>query len=107
MSVIMPIMNAAEGSGGGAIEVDPTALTTIAGMLDDTGAALLGHASALQTTPDAGASSELVADAVLTLATAVAGLSRHIGDLAASTGVASRTYVETDEGVGRGLRAAP
>jgi hypothetical protein len=40
----MPVMNAAADSGGGGmIDVDPAVLTTIAGLLDDTGAALFGH----------------------------------------------------------------
>jgi hypothetical protein len=101
----MPAMNAAEGFGGDAMQVDPATLATIAGTLDDAGFPLLGCASALQTAPDAGASSGLVADAMEALATAVAGLSGHIGDLASSTGVAAPLYVDTDHGSELGLRA--
>jgi len=100
----MPAMTAAAGSSGDAMKVDPATLATIAGRLDDVGAPLLGNASALQTAPDAGASSGLVADAVQALATAVAGLSGHIGDLASSTGVAAPLYVDTDFGSDMGLR---
>jgi hypothetical protein len=101
----MPAMNAAAGFSGGAMEVDPATLARIAGMLDDAGAPLLGHASALQTAPDAGASSGLVADTLQAFATAVAGLSGHIGDLASSTGVSAPQYAETDDGSALGLRA--
>jgi hypothetical protein len=101
----MPAMNAAAGSGGGAIEVHPAALTAIAGKLDGAGAPLLGQASALQTVPDAGGSTEIVASAVMALATAIAGLSGHIGDLAAKSAVASGGYVATDEGVAGGWPA--
>jgi hypothetical protein len=96
-------MDATTGGGGSVTQVDPAALTAIAGVLDDAGAALLGHASALQVAPDAGASSELVATAVQILATTVAGFSGHIGDLAASTGAASTNYVATDEDVSHGF----
>lgn len=99
----MPPMNAAAGSGGDAMEVDPATLATIAGTLDDAGAPLLGHASALQTTPDAGASSGLVASAMQALSTAVAGLAGHVGDLASSTGVAAPLYADTDLGSETGL----
>jgi hypothetical protein len=101
----MPAMNAAAGFGGDAMKVDPATLATIAGILDDAGAPLLGHASALEATPDAGASSGLVAGAMQALATAVAGLSGEIGDLASSTGVAGPAYADTDHGSEAGLRA--
>jgi hypothetical protein len=51
-------------------------------------------------------STVLVATAMATLATAVAGLSGHIGDLASSTGVANAGYVETDEAAASELRIA-
>lgn len=89
------------------MEVDSTTLATIAGYLDDAGAPLLGHASSLQTVPDAGASTGLVADAMTALSTAVAGLAGHIGELATGTGVAGTTYKTTDDGSDRGLRAVP
>jgi len=101
----MPGMGTAAGSGGQTMKVDSTTLSTIAGLLDDAGAPLLGHATALQTTPDAGASTELVAGAVMALATTVAGLSGHIGDLASSTGVAGTAYVTTDDGSDGNIRA--
>jgi len=100
----MPAMSAAAGLGGEAMEVDPSTLTTIAGLLDDAGAPLLGHASGLQANPDAGASTGLVAGAMSTLASAIAGLSGHLGDLATSTAVASHTYLDTDGGSASGLR---
>ncbi len=103
--VSMPLMYAADGSGGQTMEVDPATLTTIAGLLDDGGAPLLARASAMQTVPDAGASTELVADTMMALATVIAGLSGHIGDLAAGTGAASGGYTQTDVGSAGGLRA--
>src|SRR5262249_49998669 len=103
---IMPVMEA-PGFGDQPMEVDSTTLTTIAGFLDDAGGPLLGHASSLQTVPDAGTSTGAVADAMTALATAVAGLSGHIGELASSTGVAGTTYKTTDDGSGHNIRAVP
>jgi hypothetical protein len=98
-------METAAGDGGPVTAVDPKALVTIAGALDGAGGALFGHSSALQTVPDAGASTQAVATAMMIFATVVAGLSGRIGDLASITEAASSGYVSTDDNAGSQFRS--
>ena len=53
----------------------------------------------LQATPDAGASSAEVADALTGLSSAVAALAQHIGSIAESTGAVSADFTGTDQAV--------
>jgi uncharacterized protein YukE len=81
------------------LEVDPGDLQEIAGVLDTAGSSLFARASDLQSTPDAGASSHEVADALTGLASAVAALAQHIGSIAESTGAVSADFTGTDQAV--------
>ena len=82
------------------LEVHAADLQQIASVLDGAGSALFGHTSDLEATPDAGASSDEVTQALLSLSTAVAGLAQHIGTLAENTGVANADFSATDGAVG-------
>lgn len=82
------------------LEVHPEDLTQIADVLDTAGSALFARASDLQTTPDAGGSTDEVAKALTVLSTAVAALADHLGTLAESTGAVSALFTGTDQLVG-------
>jgi uncharacterized protein YukE len=86
------------------IEVHPDDLQQVVTVLDGAGNALFGHASDLESTPDAGQSSGEVAKAMAALSSAVASLAQHIGSLAQSTGVASTDFTGTDQAVGGAMR---
>lgn len=81
------------------LEVDPADLQQIAGILDGAGSALFGHASDLDTSPDAGASSGEVAKALVSLSSSVAALAQHLGSLSESTVAASADFGGTDGAV--------
>ena len=82
------------------LEVHPQDLAQIAAVLDTAGSGLFSHASDLQTTPDAGASTDEVARALTVLSTAVAALADHLGTLAESTGAVNTLFTGTDQFVG-------
>jgi hypothetical protein len=82
------------------LEVHSADLQQIASVLDAAGSALFGHASDLDASPDAGASSDEVGQALVGLSSAVAALAQHIGTLAANTGAADADFTGTDGAVG-------
>lgn len=82
------------------LEVHHGDLQQIAGVLDGAGRTLHGHASDLEQAPDAGASSDEVAGALLALSSAVAGLADHIGSLAETTGAVDDDFAGTDHAIG-------
>src|SRR4051794_5721222 len=82
------------------LEVHSADLQQIASVLDASGRALFGHASDLETSPDAGASSDEVAQALAGLSSAVAAVAQHLGALAESTGAADVDFSGTDGAVG-------
>ena len=82
------------------LEVHAADLHQISSVLDSAGSALYGHTADLEASPDAGASSDEVAKALLSLSSAVAGLAQHIGTLAENTGATSADFTGTDGAVG-------
>lgn len=79
--------------------MDPAALRKAAGVLDDTGRALFGHAADLEQAPDAGRSSGELAAALACLATAVAGVAEHLGSLSDAVSTVADDFAGTDQGV--------
>lgn len=76
--------------------VDTSALTGVADDLDSAGSRLFGHRDDLQARPDAGRSSQEVADALAGLGAGLAGLAQHIGSMATSLHETAASYTRTD-----------
>lgn len=86
------------------LEVDPDDLRQISTVLDDAGRTLFGRAPDLEDPPDAGASSHEVAAAMAALASAVAGLAQHLGDLSTNTDLTGSDFSGTDQAVSGAMR---
>lgn len=82
------------------IEANAGDLAQIGSVLDEAGSTLFALADDLAVDPDAGSSTDEVADALTALSTVVAGLAQSIGGLAEATGAVSTDFTATDQGVG-------
>lgn len=81
--------------------MDPDDMRAIMTLLKSVGSDLSSHAKSVQAKPDAGASSNEVADALGTLAGAVAALSKSSSELADTVQAALTAATTTDDAVGQ------
>lgn len=81
------------------IEANAGDLAEIGNVLDEAGSTLYPLAGDLALDPDAGSSTDEVADALTALSTVVAALAQSIGGLAEATGAVGADFAATDQGV--------